>query len=31
LPLQFHDFRLGQFHRALRGPDDTSHLNVTVY
>jgi hypothetical protein len=31
LPLQFHDFRLGQLHRALHRRDDTSYLNVTVH
>jgi hypothetical protein len=31
LPLQFHDFGLGQSHRTLRGCNDTSYLNVTVH
>jgi hypothetical protein len=29
LPLQFHEFGLSQFHRALHRHDDTSYLNVT--
>jgi len=31
LPLQFHQFDLGQFHRVLHRHDDTSFLNVTVH
>ena len=31
LSLQFHEFRLAQFHRALHRRNDTSHLNVTVH
>jgi pimeloyl-ACP methyl ester carboxylesterase len=30
LPLQFHEFGLSQFHRALHRHDDTSSSNVTV-
>ena len=29
-PLQFHDFRFGQIHRALQWRNGTSYLNVTV-
>jgi len=31
LPLQFHAFAFGQFHRALHQRNDPTYLNVTVH